>query len=128
MSGWPLVHKQQRILLAHRIGLLDFVEQLARVWELCLKLLFQLVSDLITAILDSRPDRGPHALGPPAELSSHDAETFLDDALLGPPPAGMKGAHDLPFPVHQQNRQAVSRQNGERDARPIRDQSVACKL
>jgi hypothetical protein len=64
-------------------------------------------------------------LRPRAELTAHEPDSFLHNALDRASPAGVKRAHHLVFPVHQQHRKAVSGEDGDGDAGEICDESIS---
>ena len=127
VAGSASRQEEQRILLADRIRIFDFVKQFASVLELRLELSSYFGADGVTAIVNSGTDCGPQVAGQSAEVTVHLADTLLDDAFDGPTPARVEDADSAAFCVHQDDRQAIGGQNSQQQTWLLRDQAVAGK-
>ena len=125
VAGGALVQEEQWVLLAHGIGIFDFMKERLGVVELRLKLLTKLLADHVATFADPRSDRCVDVLGARTKLAAHRSDTFFRDALRGPTPSGMKCPNDFVFPVHQENRETVCGEYAESDTSEIGDQAVA---
>src|SRR4029077_8675212 len=117
--------EQQRILLPHRIGFLDFTEQAGRVGELRLELGADFFANFIAAALNPGADSGLQIARTATEAAHHLSDALLDDALDGPAPAGVEYADDVAPGVDDNDREAVCRLNREQQAGSCGDHAIA---
>ena len=115
-SLWPgarAVRKEQGILLADRVRLLNFVKQFASVLELGFKLASHFRTDRVAATVNPGANGCPEITGRRAEAAMHLAHALFDDTFDGPAPSRMEHAHGATSYVHQDYRQAIGGQNSQ---------------
>ena len=101
------------------------MKQLRCIFELRMELIANLRSDLVAATVNARTDSGADIARPGAEVALHFANSFLNDALNGSAPAGVKDANCSPFIVGEDDRNAVGSENAQEHAWFIGNHAVS---
>ena len=105
--------KQQRIFLAHGIGVFDFAEESRSIIELRFEPGADFFSDLIATALDAGADGGFEIAGAGTEVAKHLSDAFFDDAFEGATPSSVEDADGSVFWIDEDDRQAVGGLNSQ---------------
>src|SRR5208337_573443 len=112
ISGGARGQEEQWIFLPHRVRLLHLAEQTATVGKLSRKAGTHFFAHLVTATLHSGANRGDQVTRIALEVLAHFANALLDDTLDRAAPAGVKNTDSPPFPIHQNDGEAIGSQYG----------------
>ena len=119
--------EEQRILLPHRVRVVDLAEQLIRIGKLRFELVAHLFADGIAAGPDGGPHRRHQVLRPRSVAEPHGPDTALDDALQRPAPTRVECRHCAPPHVGHQHGDAVRHLDCEHHAGRVGHHSIAAQ-
>src|ERR1035438_5418797 len=125
VSRCALSKKKHRVLRAYRVGVKNLVKECAPVSELRLEGGKHFFPYCITTGTDAGTNGSDQIPRLGTEFQTHLAHTQFDDALDSSTPPRMKGRHDALLAIGQQDRNAIGRLNGKKQARLGRDQAVS---
>jgi hypothetical protein len=117
--------KQQWISFVNLIPLFRLAEQLGAVSELRLKSVFDLGSDLIAAVPNSRANRRPELRRIASEMLAHLPDALFDNAFHRSAPPSVKNADRAMLGIDHDHGQAIRREHRKQQPRRVGYQAIA---